>query len=166
MVFGKQTDHSNVAPIFLNDESIQYVHEWKYLGCLISGGKEFSFSCRLDVSSFRRSANSILSATKKPNEQVAMKLLYTFSVPILTYASEVKRFNSSDMYECHVALNNAIRRIFTYNRWESIRALRTHLGFHDLYTLFAKRRQRFFENVRHPNNVTLISLIASISHAV
>ena len=52
-------------------------------------------------------------------------MLYSFSIPILTYASEVKRYLCSDMRDCHIAVNDTIQRVFKFNRWESIRSLRS-----------------------------------------
>ena len=158
LVFGKNFDSLSPEPFTLNNESIDYVDEWKYLGCLVKSGKNFSFSSRLELATFRCSANCIVSAMKKPNEQVLMKLLYTFSIPILTYASEVKKFSYSDMHDCNVAVNNAIRKIFSYNRWESIRLLRTLLGYRDLYTLFAVRRKSFLEKLPVMGNQTVTTL--------
>ena len=143
LIFGTKYDLKQSAPLMLKDEPIQYVKEWKYLGCLLVSGKVFSYSCRNDLKSFRCSVNSIISAISKPSEQVSMMLLYQFSVPILTYASEVKTFSHSEMLSCQVAINDAIRRVFKYNRWESIRTLRSSFGYHDLYTLFALRKRSF-----------------------
>ena len=160
MIFGKCRNDSIPIPFTLNNDHIQFVSEWKYLGCLISCGQELSFSSKLDLSSFRCSANSIFSASRKPNEQVLMKLLYSFSVPILTYASEVKQYSSSEMRACHTALNDAIRRVFSFNRWESIRTLREHFGYEDLGMLFAKRRQNFFTKISTLMNPTVDYLYA------
>ena len=157
MVFGNGFRTFNPSPLLLNAQPIEYVSEWRYLGCLINNGKELSFSCKSDLTAFRRSANSIFSSLRKPNEQVSMKLLYTFSVPILTYASEVKVFSCSDMRDCNVALNNAIRRIFSYNRWESIRTLRQQLGYRDLTTTFAFRTRGFYA-IPSMQNETVIAL--------
>ena len=162
MIFGKGFDTLDPANLMLNNERIQYVSEWRYLGCLITRGKEFSYSCRSELASFRRSANSIVSSLAKPSEQVAMKLLYSFSVPILTYASEVKQFTYHDMHDCNVALNDAIRRIFSYNRWESIRTLRQQLGYRDLYTTFASRRQIFLHRITRLRNQVILSLFTKI----
>ena len=92
-----------------------------------------------------------------------MKLLYTFSIPILTYASEVKHFSCSEMYDCHVAVNDAIRRIFLFNRWESIRSLRKYLGYYDLYTLFAIRKRTFWSKLPQMGNDIVASLVKFIS---
>ena len=145
--------------MLLNNHVIHYVNDWKYLGCQIAAGKQISFLCRNDLSSFRRSANSVVSSVKKPNEQVLMKLLYTFSVPILTYACDVKRFSCSEMRDCQTALNDAIRRIFSFNRWESIRHLRESLGYCDLYTLFSVGSRSFMNKLQSMRNATILSIL-------
>ena len=158
MIFGKGCDSLNPIQLTVNNEPIEYISEWKYLGCLINGGKEFSFSPRRELATFRCSVNSFVSSVRKPSEQVLMKLLYSFSIPILTYASEVKRFSCTDMHDCHVAVNDAIRRIFSYNRWESIRSLRSLFGYQDLYTIFAIRRKSFLSKLPSMGNQTVASL--------
>ena len=90
MIFGK--GFNSFIELTLNNESIEYVREWKYLGCLIQSGKEFSFSPRRELATFRCSFSSFVSTVRKPNKQVLMKLLHSFAIPIMTYASEVKRF--------------------------------------------------------------------------
>ena len=77
----------------------------------------------LDLRNFYRSSNSILNALQKPSEPFLLHLLYANCVPTLTYASSVKTYSAKDMQECNTTLNNAIRRIFTFHHWESVRHL-------------------------------------------
>ena len=65
-----------------------------------------------------------------------MRLLFSICVPHLSYAADVKELSASDKHKCNIALNNAIRKIFTFHRWESIRSLRAGLGYPDLCTIF------------------------------
>ena len=155
MVFGSHFDKISPSPLVINEQPIQYVSQWKYLGCLVAAGKSLLFSNRLDLAAFRRSANSIVGSLKKPNEHVLMMLLHSFSIPILTYACEVKHFSCSEMLDCHVAVNDAIRRIFSFHRWESIRHLRQSFGYRDLYTLVSVRRRRFMSEIGKIANVVL-----------
>ena len=37
---------------------------------------------------------------------------------------DVKSYSAQDMRDCNTAVNNGIRKIFTFQRWESVRALR------------------------------------------
>ena len=81
-----------------------------------------------------------------------MHLLYTNCVPVLTYACGVKKFSSREMQDCNTALNNAIRRIFTYNRWESVRELRESLGYKSLTEIFNTTASNFFNSLSNHSN--------------
>ena len=114
----KLVDTENFARITMNNVNIDYVSSVKYLGVTICARPTFSYDSKNDIRNFYRSANSILNVLKKPDECVLMHLLYTNCVPILTYACAVKKYPSREMQDCTTALNNSIRRIFTYNTWE------------------------------------------------
>ena len=96
----------------------------------------FTFSTRSELCSFYGASNSVVRAACRPNDLVLMQLLYTVCVPSLTYCAEVKELSSRDMNDCNVALNNAIRFIFSYNRWESTRHLRQELKYPNIYEIF------------------------------
>ena len=152
LIFGNPG--SVIKPLNLNGNEIEIVAEWRYLGTTIVSGKYLSFSAKFELRAFYCSANSLLSAKAKPDEMVLMSLLFTICVPTITYASEVKEFSSAEMHSCHVAMNDAIRRIFGYNRWESIRTLRQSLGYHDIFNSFQRRRIKFKEGcAAHANRV-------------
>ena len=83
-----------------------------------------------------------------------MKLLYSNCVPILTYGAAVKDLTAKEKHQLNIALNNAIRRIFTFRRWESIRQLREFLFYDSIEVIFTKARIRFYESLSdHPNKV-------------
>ena len=62
------------------------------------------------------------------------------------------------MEKCNTALNNAIRKIFTFHRWESSRSLREGLGYPDLYTIFASRRSSFRLKLSRSSNSVIKQL--------
>ena len=162
MTFGRSYSIPSL-PIVIDSESLQYVNEWKYLGTTIRAGKCFSFVARPDLSSFFRASNSILRVLDDAHEMIQLTLLYTNCVPIITYASGVKQFSSAEMSDCNVALNNALRKIFGFNRWESVRTLRENSGFPSLYELFQKARRRFIASCRgHFNPV--IKFLVTFTH--
>ena len=150
LLFGNRMN--TVSPLYINSQPIEYVTEWSYLGTTIVSGKNLSFSHIKDLRSFYRSANSVLSAIRKPNEMVQMHLLYSMCVPILTYAADVKEFKHADMLSCNVALNDAIRRIFSFHRWESPRDLRMQLNYPNLYEIFHSRKALFEEKCKKSSN--------------
>ena len=160
LLFGKQSN-VDILPLTLNSENIENVSEWKYLGVTIVCGKKLSFSVRSDLRSFYCASNSILSVLRKPDEIVQMNLLYSNCIPIISYASEVKTFSYTDMLSCNVAINNAIRRIFSYNRWESVRTLRSQMNFPSIYEIFHRRRSTFEVKCRQSGN-SIIRILAEM----
>ena len=96
----------------------------------------------------------IIYVLHKPDDCILLHLLYSNCVPIMTYASAVKTFSSREMQDCNTALNNAIRRIFSYNRWESIRTLRETFGYKSLTEIFHVSSTRFIKSLtNHPNRL-------------
>ena len=90
-----------------------------------------------------------------------MKLLYTNCVPIVTYASAVREFNAADMYRCHVAINNSIRKIFSFAVWQSIRHIRTSYGYESIYEIFSKAKAKFLANASISTN-SIVSHLSSL----
>ena len=76
-----------------------------------------------------------------------MKMLYATCVPILTYACEAVSYSAKQIQSLNVALNDCIRRVFGYNRWESIRFLRLEMGYPSLTDILNRRREKFLKNV-------------------
>ena len=89
-----------------------------------------------------------------------MKLLYAICVPQLTYASEAVdvTYTSRQLQPMNVALNDSIRRIFGYNRWESTRFLRLSFGYPSLADIFHARSSKLRRKLRNIDNPTLIRL--------
>ena len=141
MIIG--TKPSELSPLLLQNSQLEIVSEYKYLGVTVQGDKELKFSPTYIIRSFHRAANSILCSRVKPDKGVLMSLLYANCVPIVTYGCEVKEFSASDMYRCHVAINNAIRRIFSYAVWQSIRHIRILYGYKSIYEIFEIARAKF-----------------------
>ena len=149
-----------IDPLILNGEPMDYVSEWNYLGTTIISGTSVSFSSRSDLAKFYRASNSLIGSIQRPNELVLMNLLYANCVPSLSYAAEVKSIPSREMHNCNVALNDSIRRIFSYNRWESTRSLRQQFGFPNVTEIFQSRLRRFFEKCRDSHN-SVVCFMAS-----
>ena len=141
MYFGN--DHANFTcpPLFLNNKTLEFVTEWKYLGLTVKGEKYFSCSVMKPRAAFYRSSNSILNVLNGPSEDVQMKLLYSICVPCITYACEVIDYNNRDKQSLHVAVNDAIRKIFGYDRWLSIKNIRESFGYLSVTEIFAKKKK-------------------------
>ena len=154
LFFGKKNTH--VCDLMLDGKPLEFVKQWKYLGVTVMAGPSLSFSAKPALGSFYRAVNSILSVLRKPDELVLMNLLYSNCVPILTYGAETVEFSNSDMRDCNTAINDAIRKIYSYNRWESTRFLRESLGFPSIYEIFRRRSEKFITGNLHSLNDTLL----------
>ena len=144
LIFGDMKGKS-ITHLTLYNDPLEFISHWWYLGATIVAGAKLTFSCKQELSNFYRSLNCLLSATQKPNELVLMNLLYSNCVSALTHAAEVKEIPNSEMNDCNVALNNGIRCIFSFHRWESTRHLRQQLSFSNITEIFHKRSRKFFQ---------------------
>ena len=96
-------------------------------------------------------------------EEILLHLLYTNCFPILTYACAVKEYPARQMHDCNTAVNDALRMIFGYNRWQSVKTLRESFGYKSLTELFHAAKQKFHASLSsHQNSV--IKHIARISN--
>ena len=128
--------------IFFAFQGIPSLFPDKYLGVTVVAGSKFSTSHLKPLVKFRSAANTVLNVHRKPSEQILMKLLYATFVSHLTYASDVIQYSVSQLQPLGVALNDCIRRIFTYNfynKCESVRYLRLRLGYLSLTEIFENR---------------------------
>ena len=112
----------------------------------------FAFSSKPDLRSFYRSANSVLNVRDKPNILIQMHLLYANCVPTLSNARAVKDLPARELMNCNTAVNDAIRKIFSFNRWESVRSLRKDLGFKSITEIFAEAKLTFLNCLPHHHN--------------
>lgn len=155
LVFSKsRVSLNSLKSVTINGSDIEYTNAIKYLGVSICSEKGLCFSATNDLRTFYRASNSLLSVVKKPSEEVLMNLLYTNCVPVITYACNVKDFPAKDMRDLNTAINDAIRKIFSFNRWESVRDLRDGCCLKSIYEIFAIAKQRFSHSlISHHNSI-------------
>ena len=84
-----------------------------------------------------------------------MQLLYSNCVPKLTYGAAIKDLTSAEKNQFNVAVNNAIRRIFGFRCWQSIRQIREFYHYKSIEDLFSNARQRFLNAMVYHKNETL-----------
>ena len=143
MIFGKDHDKVDMKSLVLDNNGISFVNQYKYLGVIVQSSKNFSCDPKPSLCSFYRSVNTILNVARGPSESVQMKLLYSICVPVLTYACEVKVFSAREVIQMNTALNDAIRKIFGFNRWESVQNLRIELSYPSDMEIFHGRTKSF-----------------------
>ena len=159
LVFSKQrVNLDEIKPLQLNGSEIAFVSQIKYLGMNIESNPDLIFMADSDLRSFYRSANSVLNVLKKPDEAVLMQLLYTNCVPTISYGCAIKAYTASEMSDCNTAINDAIRKIFSFNRWQSTRTLRESFGYLSLHEIFSRAKNKFQSSLAYHSNFVLSSL--------
>ena len=159
LIFSRQrVDLDKIKPLHLNGSKIDFVSQIKYLGMNIQSNPDLIFTAESDLRSFYRSANSVLNVLKKPDEAVLMQLLYTNCIPTILYGGAIKEYTAREMSDCNTAVNDAIRKIFTYQRWQSTRTLRESFGYLSLHEIFAKAKNKFHLALPYHPNTVLTSL--------
>ena len=69
-----------------------------------------------------------------------MQLLYTNCVPKLTFGAPVKDLTASEMNQFYVALNTAVRHIFGFRLWQSIRQIQDIYRCESIEVLYEKAK--------------------------
>ena len=160
MIFSKnKVAYISVKPVTLDGLPIEYTNTATYLGTTIVSEKGLTFSCNNDLAKFYRASNSILTAVEKPSEEIVLQLLYTNCIPTLTYACAIKTYSSRQMQSCNTAVNDALRRIFRYNKWVSVRVLRDSFGYKSITDIFGRARKKFYTILPYHYN-SVVSRIA------
>ena len=156
MIFGKAcTSVSSLACVELDGKEIEFVYKCKYLGFYVVSSTNFKLSFQEDLCGFFGSVNSVLTGMTRPKENVLLQLLYRNCIPRLTYGAAVKDPTAAEKHRLNVSVNNAIRRIFGFKRWESIRYLREFYRLDSIEVMFAKARARFETGIANHRNYTL-----------
>lgn len=159
MIIGKLKTEQEAQPLVFNGKDVEFVKEWRYLGFHLTAGNTLGFNATNSLISFYRTSNCIINVVYRPSEEVLMRLIYSYCVPKLTYGAQVTTFNYRDTHAMTVALNDAIRKIFGWNRWQSVSDLRKMMGYDSLEILFAKLKRSFLSQLRHIDNAVLHTLM-------
>jgi len=86
-------------------------------------------SRQVSIKSHSTAYSSVLSCILMSEE--------AYCLPILTYAFPGLRVNASQISELNVCWNSVYRKIFHYNRWESVKCCINGLGRMDLVHILA-----------------------------
>ena len=154
-----------LANVHINGVPLVYVRSYRYLGFHIISDSKFKFSSTECLRGFFGAVNSVLTVMKRPSEHVLMQLLYSNCVPKLTYGAAVKDLSATDKHKYNVAVNNAVRRIFGFRQWQSIRQLRDAYQYDSIEMIFAKARKRFLTSIANHSNELLRFLYRTVEVA-
>ena len=136
-----------IEPMTLGSAQRAWTTSIKYLGITLTRGKSLAIDSSCVKQSFFAACNSIYAHAKDLEEsgapKTAKKLLPTDPIP----CSSCSKYTTRQEDELNASWNSVYRRIFGFNRWESVRAFINGLGRLDLHHIFMLRRPNFFTSV-------------------
>ena len=95
---------------------------------------------------------------------VLMNLLFTNCLPILTYGSKTVEFLAGDMRNFDTANNEAIRRVYAHQQWESVRVLCESAKYPNIYDIFSRHSDGFLNgNLKSMNRLVVQLTILLVS---
>ena len=128
----------------LGSAQIPWTTSIKYLGITLMVGKSLAFDSSCVKQSFFATCNSIYAHAKDLEEVVHRKLQESYCLPILCYAAAAVKYTTRQEDKLNASWNSVYRRIFGFNRWESIKAFITGLGRSDLHHIFMLKCLNFY----------------------
>ena len=112
---------TNRVTMYLNNQPIPWVDSFKYLGITFKAKNFHTVDTAYLKRNFYAACNSILARDKYTSEIVQVQLIKSYCLPILLYCIGALELNNVLVHELSVCWNDAFRKIFHYNRWESLK---------------------------------------------
>jgi len=101
---------------------------------------------------FYAAANAVCGRVKFASHMSVLFLLETFCLPMLSYCCEVFGYSKQQISQLNVCWNNAYRKAFKCNLWESVEELQLLCERMDLKHIFASRKLSFCWKVSRLDN--------------
>jgi hypothetical protein len=112
--------HLDLLAMVINGLYLSWVDRISYLGILISKGIHFNVDLSDGRPNFFCSVNCILNGSHSMSDIAKQYLCETHCLPVIAYASESLLFACTQFHEIHNWWNFVYRKIFKYNKWESV----------------------------------------------
>jgi hypothetical protein len=158
-------NNEGIGKLHLGSMELNWVNSVKYLGIMLSAGNVLSVDIGYMKRRFYASCNSVLNSCKYVSEDVKLHLVKSFCLPMLTYCIGALNLSKQNIRELGVCWNDAFRKIFHYNRWESVKDLQFffyELPFEQLYDFL---RWKFLTYTKHARmSVILLYDICKMQH--
>ena len=131
----------------------------KYLGVSFHAGRKLSIDTALIKRKFYASVNCILSKTRCMHEMVKLSLMEAHCLPVLLYSCTALSSTKQQLSELNVCWNSVYRRIFGFNKWESVRIFIAGLGRMNLISIHAHLCFKFHKSGIISKNVIYSSIL-------
>ena len=133
----------------IGDVSIAWVRSFKYLGITFNSDSKHSIDIEIIKRKFYAACNSVLSHCKGNNELVKLHLVKSYCLPLLTYCLGAIQVPQYKVRELGVCWNDCFRKIFRFQRWESVKELEWYLNELPFDYIYDLCRWKFLANRKY-----------------
>ena len=159
-MFGKNFN-TIISPMQLCGSNVDWCNTVNYLGVHLITGKELRFDIGYCRRSFYAACISIFAHGSRVDEIALLTLQESYSLPILMYAASALSLTKRQSDELNVCWNNVFRKLFGYNKWESVKAVILGLGRLNVNYLIIVRKIRFYRRL-YFNKASFMSRVFNI----
>jgi len=136
--------------ILLNGETI------KYIGVYLQGGSSVRFDVSPAKRAFYAACNAIFLHSSDVNEIALLHLQETYSLSVLMYVIPGSNLTNRQVSESQRLLEQHIRRLFGYHKWESVSAVLLGLGRLNVRHLILLRKVTLCRHLLHGSDVFFV----------
>jgi len=162
-VFGSRYK-CNLPDITLNNRVLQCCNKIKYLGVVFLAGARMKCDIDFVTRKFYAASNCIFNNTGGLAELLQLQLQQAYCLPILQYATCALCFNQLQLRTLNACWNNVFRKIFKFNRWESVTCFINGLGFHNFIHLWYMSVMKFIKSMICSANTVLHNITMIYKH--
>lgn len=117
-----------ISGMSLCNHVINWSNSFKYLGVNFTAGKKLMVDIIPVKRKFFVACNCILGKAKCTDDLIKLSLMESFCLPILTYATVSMKLSPAQVSDLNACWNSVYRRIFGFNKWESVRVFINGIG--------------------------------------
>ena len=152
----------DISTMLLNGVSLEWVDSFKYLGIMLMNGRNLHIDCNYIKRKFYTATNSVLSKCKFAEEPLKLALVKATCLPILLYCLGALCLPQHRVRQLGVCWNDCFRKIFHYNRWDSVKELQYFCGELSFEYLYDLNKWNFLSNMRSSSTESSVMLQCDI----
>jgi hypothetical protein len=158
IVFGPSFRKS-LPVMYIGPDVIQWTSSIKYLGVVFTAG--VTIKCDIDVITrkFYAASNCICGNTVGLDELLQLNLQQIFCLPVLQYATAALNLSSTQLRLLNACWNSVYRKVFKYQRWESVNNVIDGLGNLNFVHLWYLSVAKLIKSMSRSTNSVLIKTV-------
>ena len=149
----------------INGSVVLWTNKIKYLGLTLLAGRKWTIDLSETRRKFFASVNSIFSKCKYTSDLVKLELVERHCLPILLFAIESLVIKGDQMNSVNSWWNSVYRKIFGYNKWESVKEVICLTGRLDVKHIVNLRRLLFIKRLIMSHNSAMSGLMYIYSNS-